>query len=326
VIPPEHDQSSSRNPDGGLKFRIAATVVALALAGLSTVHFASGTFDSPAVPIGQITSLDGVISGTVHFTRGQLMIYSGDRVGSNDSSLAINFLSGGDIVLCPHSQLQILAAEEHDGKMLAFEQGGSLQPFQVHPNDVVMTPDWRIQLTGDPPANGITTLQVYTNRKGDLCLSSNARGGQSFRVSQLTGDTVFDITGQSSVRFADGRVNPAPGGCSCEGTPGDNAAPSASTAATPTPMPATDSSPVTAVATPPAPAAPKPPTPAPPVRSTPVATAPVPAPAHTPAPASASATPPAAAAAIAPAPRAPKQRPQDVAGYVRSFFHLLFGR
>ena len=311
--------SSRRRLRGGLRFRIAATAAVVALAGLSAVRLASAAFDDTAVPIGQIASIDGapldsMVSGTVHLTRGQLIIYNGDRVGSYESRLAINFSNGGALILCPHSQLQILAAKERDGRMLAFGEGGSQQPFQIHPNDVVMTPDWRIQLAGDLPSDAAGTLQVSTNRRGELCLSSNAKAGQSFRVSQLTGDSVYDVTGQSSIRIAGGRINNAPGGCSCEAIPADAGASPAPAPPTPSAL-AVNSSPVTAPAAQPAaaPPVPRPPTPAPAV--------PASAPASTPV-----TQPVAAAVAISPAPRRPKQRPEDVAGYVRSFFHLLFGR
>jgi hypothetical protein len=242
-----------------------------------------------------------MVSGTIHLTGGRLLIYSGDRFQSNESSLAVNLVAGGSLILCPHSQLQILAANQSSGVMLAFQEGGTQQPFQLRANDVVMTPDWRIQMTGSMPAGEFGTLQLSTNRRGELCLASNAKTGQFFRISELAGDSTFDITGQSNIKVAGDRIENAPAGCSCQGAiPGAGPASihqpgitSVSGAAAAT---AGASSALLAAAAPPA---------------RPALSAPLGAP----------------QAGTDPAPpRKQKQRPQDVAGYVRSFIHLLFGR
>ena len=101
--------------------------------------------------------------------------------------------------------------------MFAFQEGGVQQPFQLHEDDVVMTPDWRIQMAGNMPGGETGTLQLSTSRRGELCLSSNAKQGGFFRISELAGDSVYDLPSQSSIRIAGGDIENAPGGCSCEG-------------------------------------------------------------------------------------------------------------
>lgn len=281
--------SRNRPSHGGLRIRIAVTAVAVAFAGLSAVRLASASFDQEAIPLGDVASLDGIVSGTVHLAAGRLVIYSGDRFQSNQSSLAVNFASGGSLILCPRSQLQILSAGQNAGVMFAFQEGGSQQPFELHMNDVVMTPDWRIQMAGNAPSGEFGTLQLSTSPRGELCLSSSAKSGQFFRISELAGDSVFEVTGQSNIRIADGRIDNAPGGCSCavrEALPAPVSRPVATSPLSKTPIASTTPPPPTAVP-PPSEAAPE--------------TAPV-------------------------ALRPRKQRPADVAGYVRSFVHLLFGR
>src|SRR5579883_1113501 len=134
---------------GALGLRIAATSGVVALAGLSAARFASASFDQASIPIGNVASLDGIISGTVRLTGDRLVFYSGDRFQSNKSNLAVSFANGGSLILCPHSQVQILSASRNSGVMLAFQDGGSEQPFLLHPTDVVMTPDWRVELQGE---------------------------------------------------------------------------------------------------------------------------------------------------------------------------------
>lgn len=281
-----------RSAVGGLRVRIAATAAMVALAGLSATRHASASFDETSAPIGDVTSHDSIVSGTVGLTGNRLVFYSGDRFRSNNSDLAVNFASGGSLILCPHSQVQILSANRSAGVMLAFQEGGSEQPFSVRPADVIMTPDWRVELQGEVHEGDTGTLQVSTSRNGVLCLSGSAGNGAYFRVSQLLGDSVFNVTGQSSIRISDGHIENSPGGCACTASPAGAASP----AATPIAPPAA----IAAV-------------PAPPVKP------------PTPAPAAPPAMPAVTAANLPPA-RQKNRRPQDVAGYMRSFIHLIFGR
>jgi hypothetical protein len=173
--------------------------------------------------------------------------------------------------------------------MLAFAEGGSEAPFPVHPNDIVMAPDWRIQMVGHVHPGDLGELQLSTTRRGDLCLSGAVQSGAYFHISQLTGDAAFNFPAQGSVRIANGSMESYPAGCSCESSPSAGetlaAAPAASPAAS--------------------------------IPQPPGAASPVPA-----------ATPPMAAPSPAnsDAGSKKKQRPQDVAGYVRSFIHVVFGR
>jgi len=272
----------------GLRLRIAATAGIVALAGLSVARHASASFDEPSTPIGDVASSDGIVSGTVRLTGNRLVFFSGDRFRSNRSNLAVNFASGGSLVLCPHSQVQVLAAGQNTGVMLAFAEGGSEEPFPVHPNDVVMTPDWRIQMIGDVHPGDLGELQLSTTRRGDLCLSGAVQSGAYFHISQLIGDAAFNFPAQGSVRIANRSMESYPAGCSCESASSAGETPAAAPAASPAGIPQ------------------------PPVAASPVPAATLPMAAPTPASSDVGSK--------------KKQRPQDVAGYVRSFIHFVFGR
>ncbi|MGA9244158.1 MAG: hypothetical protein WBW03_19500 [Silvibacterium sp.] len=271
--------NTDRPARGGLRLRVAATAVLLVLAILPAARLASASFDETGVTMGNVDTLDGIVSGTVRISGGRFAFYSGDRFESTTRNLAVNFASGGSLLLCPHSQVQILAANQNSGVMVAFEEGGSQQPFPVHTNDVVMTPDWRIEMQGNVHEGDTGVLQVSTGRRGDLCLTGNVQSGAYFRVSQLVGDAVFNVPGQSHVRLADGHMENSAAGCSCEG-----ASPGADNETSPSPS---------------------------------VAAAPV----HM-----ASNVVPAMPTGPSETAQVKKQHPQDVAGYVGSFIHLMFGR
>ena len=60
----------------GLRLRIAATAGMVALAGLSAARHASASFDEPHIPIGDVASSDGIVSGTVRLTGNRLVFFA----------------------------------------------------------------------------------------------------------------------------------------------------------------------------------------------------------------------------------------------------------
>lgn len=291
----------------GFWLRVGATASLAALAALSSNRLASAAFDSSSAPLGEIATTDGIVSGTVRMTGGRLAFYSGDRLVSTDRDLALNFSSGGSLVLCPHSQVQVVETRQGSGLMLAFQAGGTEQPFPIHAGDVVMTPDWRVQMAGSVQDGDTGIVRITTDRHGALCLTGNTQPGTYFRAIQMAGDASFDVPGQNnSVRLVDGRMENASGGCSCESDAGVEVA---NTVLTPVVMPRPASVPAAGLpvdalrAVTAAPAA-----------SSAVLSSPVAGPEPSP-------------QVVTPSPQTKKrQRPQDVAGYVRSFLHLVFGR
>jgi hypothetical protein len=70
--------------------------------------------------------------------------------------------------------------------------------------DVVMTPDWRIELKG--LRTETAALLLTMSEKGDVCFQGHAAPSTYFQVSQLASNAAFDLVGNSMVRFADGSM------------------------------------------------------------------------------------------------------------------------
>jgi hypothetical protein len=297
----------------GFWLRVGATASLAAVAVLTSHRLASAAFDSGSTPLGEIATTDGIVSGTVRMTGGRVAFYSGDKLVSTDRNLSLNFSSGGSLVLCPHSQMQVIATNQGSGVMLAFQAGGTEQPFPIHAGDVVMTPDWRVQMAGSVQDGDTGIVQISTNRHGALCLTGNTQPGSYFRASQMAGDASFDVPGQNnSVRLVDGRMENASGGCSCE----NDTAAGIANAALPPPAPVVMPQPaVKPVEVPRA------------MTTASVVPSSTPPPAVPPASSSSVAAPEPSQPVAAPSAQVKKrQHPEDVAGYVRSFLRLVFGR
>jgi hypothetical protein len=326
------DTASRRMGSAGLAWRIGATAVLLSLCVLSSVRGASGAFEAASLPVATLTGQNGIISGTTRVMGNHFLLYNGTRLESMTQSMEVNFERGGSMVMCPRSQLQILTANENAGMMLAFQSGGSQQPFPLRMGDEVITPDWRVELTSDARKGDMGVVQVDTNSHGDLCLQGNSQMGAYFRVTQLIGDGSFRVAGGQSERFVDGKMETSSDGCGC------NAQFEAKTDMPPaidTAAPALDTKP-------PAITSPTPSSVRRPISTTAVrekfvaAAAPAPA-ALVPVALAPAATvrrftgstevaaPPVPFRAAAAKPKEPRH-PQDVVGYVSSFVHRVFGR
>jgi hypothetical protein len=253
--------------------------------------FASGAWNEASTPVGDVVAQDAFINGVIRMHGSDFTLYSGARIQSLSKGLDVNLeRGGGTVALCPRSELQVLSSHGHPGVMLAFQTGGAESPFMMRSNDVVMTPDWRIELKDAQDDGASASLLLTMNGKGDVCFQGHAPQSSYFHVSQMAGDAVFNLYGISTARFADGEMQQTTAPCSClvsaQATPllvADASQPSARSA---TPVGALQQ---------------------------PEAAAPI---TH--------------ASDITPLPSANtsgyRQRPQDVAGYVGAAIHFLFGR
>lgn len=196
------------------KIYTAAGLVILTL--LLTARFASASFDDSNVPLGDATAQDAMVSGTVRMLGEHFFFYNGSRFDSLSKEIAVRFARGGSLVLCPYSRLQILTANQQAGIMLAFQQGGTERPFPVHPKDVVLTPDWRIELAGEINDGDVGVLRMFSGSHGDLCVEGDTQPGAVFRVSQVAGDASFNLPSTGKAKFFEGKMQPLTTGCSCD--------------------------------------------------------------------------------------------------------------
>jgi hypothetical protein len=298
------EQQGTRPAWASLRWRIAAAAGLFLLGVVATIRVASASFDGSGAPVADAGAQDEILSGTVRMMGDRVALYSGTSLESISKRVSVNFARGGSLVLCPHTQMQILKATQNARMLLAFQAGGSAEPFPLRTGDEIITPDWRIDFGSEERQGDIGTLQVSTTRRGDLCLDSNSQSGAYFRVSQMAGDASFQVVGQTTARFSDGKMMNASGGCACNVAPEpEESASLAASSAFPASLASAVASPRTDVA------------------SAALAASPTANVESRPAPAMAAGN-----GAKARRPVADRQRPQDVAGYVRSFVHLIFGR
>lgn len=290
---------------------VAGASLVTGIFAVSAVRLTAEAMDSrllvPA-PLGTVTTGDGIVSGMLRVIGGELSVFSGDRFESTDKELAIHFESGGSVNLCPRSRMQMVA-QQGGNLMFAFDRGGSRQAFPFHQGDVMMTPDWRVELAGNVNPGDTGLIQVALDHRGALCVGGQMQSNSNLQVTELAGTRVFHIESGQNRRFSEnGMEEVSSCGCPDAITPADAAGGTTSGVVMGN-SPASEPSPALAAGT----ATPR----------TPV-TAMLEYPPHAATPAPASAPVPEQAAESATQPK--KKHAEDVAGYVGAFFHKLFGR
>ena len=292
----------------GIWWRVAATAGLLSLCVLTTVRHASGAFEAAGIPVASLTAQNGMITGTTRMMGDHFLLYNGTRLESMAQSMEVNFERGGSMVLCPRSQLQILTARGSDGIMLAFQTGGSQQPFPLRMGDEVLTPDWRVEL-GDAHQGDMGVVQIVTNRHGDLCLQGNAQTGAYFRVTPLFADGSFRVASGQSQRFSNGKTESSTEACGCDAAfapPGNAASANVSASTAPLRQETALGVPAASIAS---------------IAAQPAGPAQVIGGSES----STTQTPAADANALS-SKRKKREHPHDVVSYVGSFVHRLFGR
>ena len=308
-----NEMNGEQKQSTGTWWRVGATLGLLSVCILSTVRGASGAFEAASIPVADLNAQNGMVSGMLRVTGSRLLLYNGTRLESTGQSMALNFERGGSMVLCPRSQLQILTANQGSGMLLAFQTGGAQEQFPIRMDDQVLTPDWRVELASDARQGEMGVVQVVTNRHGDLCLDGSLQSGAYFRVSQLVGDASFRVSGGQSERFSDGKMETSSEGCGCDAQFAAASDTTSGSGSAVTPPSTQKSSLIATASEPPAAiASPELRLSTPPVGNAASETNAVPVAQPTDVPSLLS--------------RKSRQRPQDVAGYVRSFVHVIFGR
>lgn len=205
-----------------------AAVCGAAVCAFFAAKRASGAWSDAYIPIGDVMSLnsareaqDALISGLVRLHGADFTLYSGAKIQSLNKVLDVNLERGGKVSLCPRSELQVLSSHEKQGVLLAFQAGGAQSPFPVSAHDVVMTPDWRIELKGAADDAGPSSVLLTMSNKGEVCFEGKTVQASYFRVSEMAGYAVFNLQGDSMARFANGTMQRSTTACSCQAGSGD---------------------------------------------------------------------------------------------------------
>lgn len=165
--------------------------------------------------IGEVYASDAAVKGSVQQTSTGLDVGNGSVVTAGQHSATLSLARGGQVRICPGTNLTVNSSPNGKELMLAMS-AGSLEGSYHLPAaaDAVLTPDFRILISGPADVN----VSITANEKGDTCVRS--RGGESYVVvSELMGDDFYRVRPNEQVVFRAGHAkDPQVGGdmvCGC---------------------------------------------------------------------------------------------------------------
>jgi hypothetical protein len=188
--------------------------------------------------VGDVYASDASVKGSVRETSAGLEISSGAAITAGDHSATLRLARGGQVRICPGTNLTVNTSPQGQELMFAMSDGSLEADYSIpFLADVVLTPDYRILISGPADVN----VSITTGKNGDACVRS--RGENSYVVvSELMGDDFYHVKPDEQIVFHAGHVkNPEVNSAIACGCPAPAALERAEVAppAQPTPTPST---------------------------------------------------------------------------------------
>jgi hypothetical protein len=171
-------------------------------------YFAPGllalTLSLPAFSqsIGQVYASDAAVKGTVRETAGGLDVSNGSVITAGESSATLRLARGGQVRICPHTNLTVNSSPKGQELMFAMSAGAFEGKYELPATaDAILTPDFRILISG--PAK--VDVAVTAGENGDACVRSV--GDDSYVVvSELMGNDFYRVKPNEQVLFHHGET------------------------------------------------------------------------------------------------------------------------
>jgi hypothetical protein len=159
-------------------------------------------------PIGRTSAHEVKVSGAVDVHAGEMLLGNGSAVTAGEQAVLISLTRGGDLRLCPTTTVHLAkdrSVEKDDSTalMMALDRGALEANYVTGKySDVLMTPDFRILLSGPGTAN----VSVRVSAKGDTCVDNHGENAPYVTVSSLFDGGVYRVQPNQRVLFEHGSL------------------------------------------------------------------------------------------------------------------------
>src|SRR5450631_3597096 len=160
-------------------------------------------------PIGRTSAQEVKVSGAMDVHGGEMLLGNGSAVTAGDQPVKISLTRGGELRLCPTTTVHLSrdgSVEKQDSSalMMALDRGALEANYSAGKySDVLMTPDFRILVSGPGTAN----LSVRVNAKGDTCVDNHGANAPYVTVSSLFDSGVYRVQPDQRVLFEHGSLH-----------------------------------------------------------------------------------------------------------------------
>jgi len=147
-----------------------------------------------------------------------MKVLSGSSVVAGKETALLRLDRGGNVRFCPRTSVSVASAPSGSNLMLGMNTGQLEVNYSLAaPSnaDALVTPDFRLLLEGP----GDFHFAIGTNSKGDTCVRALKGNTGAVTVTELMGDTSYQVRPQEEVVFRAGRLSQRqralPSDCGC---------------------------------------------------------------------------------------------------------------
>lgn len=161
------------------------------------------------VPLSGQAGQAPTVTGALEVTADQAIITASGAVTSTDATTDVSLPGRGALQVCAATTVKLAADTsvpkgEKPGLLLALDHGAMEATLTTGINaDMVLTPDFRILISGPGTAN----LKLRLGSKGDTCIDNPGVNAPYVLVSSLFGDGVYRVQPGQRVMFEHGSVH-----------------------------------------------------------------------------------------------------------------------
>lgn len=161
------------------------------------------------VPLGGTAGQAPTVTGALEVTADKAIIAASGMVTSTGATTNVSLPSRGTLQVCAATTVKLAADTsvpkgETPGLLMALDHGAIEADFTTGRNsDMVLTPDFRILISGPGTAN----LKLRLGDKGDTCLDNAGVNAPYVLVSSLFGDGMYRVQPGQRVLFEHGSVH-----------------------------------------------------------------------------------------------------------------------
>jgi hypothetical protein len=168
-----------------------------------------------SVPIA-IVPVEGVqLTGALDVAEGKAVIANSGSVTAGEHPATIALPHRGNLRICATTKVSLTAdsgvaaaqpgaAPEAPGLMMALDRGAVEANFATgHNSDVILTPDFRIMISGP----GTAAVQVRLGPKGDTCVDNRGPHAPYVTVSSVFDGGVYRVQADQRVMFQHGSLH-----------------------------------------------------------------------------------------------------------------------
>lgn len=174
---------------------------------LALVLLVSAAAQSSA-DIGELFASETTAHGPALLAGTGMAVVGGSQVAAGKSVATLRLARGGEIRLCPHAGLTVSAVgsnvpQQSQQLMLSMDTGSIEFDYPLNDlADTLVTPDFKFLLAGP----GVFHFALGVNAKGDTCIKPMRGNSASIIVSEMLGNSAYQIKADEALVFARGKL------------------------------------------------------------------------------------------------------------------------